>query len=449
MRGLIISGGIFIMRRKYFFFTFAAALVLLVSNLAVSAQTGQLYGEVTLKQADGTVVPIAGATIDVYRIDLPGHFPTKTDKKGKFVFAGLPFVGTYIIAASAPNARPDILAGVKAGRDGIYKMILAPGDGRRLTEAEAKAAGSGGTSNSGSSSGAAAPAKESAEDRKKREALEAENEKIKASNAKNTNINEIIGRTFKAGNEALQAKRYDEAIAQYDEGLAADAEQPAILTNKSVALKARGVDRYNAAITSKDEAAKTPGIEAAKKDFRDAADAANKAVELTKAQTVPTEEAALKNFNANKYFALASRAEAMRLLVSKVDPTQADAGLAAFQDYIAVETDPVKKAKAQTDVAQMLLDAGSADKAYAEFQKVLAENPDNIDAILGAGLSLFASQDKSKYQEAANYLQRFVDKAPDTHKFKADAKTTLDFLKTNENIKPQKTTSTPGGRRRG
>ncbi|MDT5060458.1 MAG: hypothetical protein QOH63_917 [Acidobacteriota bacterium] len=437
------------MRRKYFFFTFAAALVLLVSNLAVSAQTGQLYGEVTLKQADGTVVPIAGATIDVYRIDLPGHFPTKTDKKGKFVFAGLPFVGTYIIAASAPNARPDILAGVKAGRDGIYKMILAPGDGRRLTEAEAKAAGSGGTSNSGSSSGAAAPAKESAEDRKKREALEAENEKIKASNAKNTNINEIIGRTFKAGNEALQAKRYDEAIAQYDEGLAADAEQPAILTNKSVALKARGVDRYNAAITSKDEAAKTPGIEAAKKDFRDAADAANKAVELTKAQTVPTEEAALKNFNANKYFALASRAEAMRLLVSKVDPTQADAGLAAFQDYIAVETDPVKKAKAQTDVAQMLLDAGSADKAYAEFQKVLAENPDNIDAILGAGLSLFASQDKSKYQEAANYLQRFVDKAPDTHKFKADAKTTLDFLKTNENIKPQKTTSTPGGRRRG
>jgi tetratricopeptide (TPR) repeat protein len=452
------------MRRKYFFFTFAAVLVLLVSNLAVSAQTGQLYGEVTLKQADGTIVPIAGATIDVYRIDLPGHFPTKTDKKGKFVFAGLPFVGTYIIAASAPNARPDILAGVKAGRDGIYKMVLAPGDGRRLTEAEAKAAGSGGTSGSGSSStGTAAPAKESAEDRKKREELEAKNKEIMASNEKNTKINDVIGRTFKAGNEALRLateatkannhpeaiKLYGDAVAQYNEGLAADAEQPAILTNKSVALKGRGVEEYNAAVTSKDDAAKTAGVEAAKKDFRDAAEAANKAVELTKAQTAPTEEAALKNFNANKYFALASRAEAMRLLVSKVDQTQADAGLAAFQEYIAVETDPVKKAKAQTDVAQMLLDAGSADKAYAEFQKVLAENPDNIDAILGAGLSLFASQDKSKYQEAANYLQRFVDKAPDTHKFKADAKTTLDFLKTNENIKPQKTTSTPGGRRRG
>jgi tetratricopeptide (TPR) repeat protein len=431
------------MRRKYFFFTFAAVLMLLLSNLAVSAQTGQLLGEVTMQQADGTKAPAVGATIDVYRIDLPGHFPTKTDKKGKFVFAGIPFVGTYVIVASAPDAKPDILGGVKAGRDINYKLTLTPGDGRRPTEEEVKAS-SVAAPNSGGTS-----AKESPEDRKKREALEAENEKIKSSNEKNSKINEVVGRSFKAGNEALAAKRYDDAIAQYAEGLAADAEQPALLTNESVAYKARGVDRYNAAITSKDDAAKSSGIEASKKDFRDAAEAANKAVTLIKAQTVPTEEAALKNYNSNKYFALASRAEAMRLLVSKVDSTQADAGLAAFEEYIAVEIDPVKKAKAQLDVAQMLLDAGSADKAFAEFQKALTENPENIDAILGAGLSLFASQDKSKYQEAANYLQRFVDKAPDTHKFKADAKAVLDNLKSQENIKPQKTTTTTGGRRRG
>ena len=42
-----------------------------------------------------------------------------------------------------------------------------------------------------------------------------------------------------------------QAVAQYDEGLAADPEQPAILTNKAVALKGRGVERFNSAVRSK------------------------------------------------------------------------------------------------------------------------------------------------------------------------------------------------------
>ena len=137
----------------------------------------------------------------------------------------------------------------------------------------------------------------------------------------------------------------------------------------------------------------------------------------------------------------------MRLFVTKADPTQTDAGIAAFQDYIAVETDPARKSKAQFDLAQMLLDAGAGDKAYAEFQKILAEKPDDPDANLGAGLALFATGDKAKYQEAANYLQRFVDKAPDTHKFKTDAKNILAEMKSTENIVPEKTT-TPARRKR-
>ena len=94
----------------------------------------------------------------------------------------------------------------------------------------------------------------------------------------------------------------------------------------------------------------------------------------------------------------------------------------------------------------MLFDAGVSDKAAAAYEKILATNPENVDAILYAGLALYGTGDKTKFQQAANYLQRFVDKAPDTHPIKSDAKAVLENLKNQENVKPQ---STAGGRRRG
>ena len=133
----------------------------------------------------------------------------------------------------------------------------------------------------------------------------------------------------------------------------------------------------------------------------------------------------------------------MRLFVTKADQSQADAGEAAFKDYISVEMDPAKKAKAQLDMAQMLLDAGSTEKALAEFKAILVTTPDNPDANLGAGLALYATGDKTKYQEAANYLQKFVDVAPDTNAMKQGAKEVLVELKNTENVTPEKTTRPP------
>ncbi|MDQ2921600.1 MAG: tetratricopeptide repeat protein, partial [Acidobacteriota bacterium] len=319
-----------------------------------------------------------------------------------------------------------------------YTIELSPGDGRRLTLDEIK-------SHSSQSRGGAEPAEvkpSTAEEKAKIAELEKKNAEIAARNEKATKSNEVVARTFQAGNAAFSAKNYEEAIKQYEEGLAADPEQPALLVNEARAYTQRGVIRYNAAITTKEEAEKGPGIEAAKGDFRSAAAATTKAIGMIKAQTVPTEAADLTKYNNNKLAALTVHAEAMRLFVSKADPTQADAGLAAFKDYIAVETDPAKKAKAQLDAAQLLLDAGAVDKAYAEFQAIVTAEPDNPDANLGAGLSLFASGDKAKYQDAANFLQHYVDVAPETHKFKADAKAILAELKNAEKVIPEKTTPT-------
>jgi tetratricopeptide (TPR) repeat protein len=430
------------MRRFHLITSIAAVAILLCSAASISAQVGQLRGHVLLKQADGTKIKAAGAQVDVYRTDLPGSFPTKADKNGEFVYAGLPFVGTYIIAVSMPNANPSYQANVKAGRDTDYEIVLSPGDGRRLSADEAKKfAAGGGSSGPGSGGGS-----ESAADKAKREEMLKKNKEIEETNKKNTNINQVVGDAFKAGNAALSAKNYDEAVKQYDMGLAADPEQPALLTNKTLALKARGVERYNAAIQTKDEAARTSGLESAKADFKAAAEAANKAADILKKVPAATDPEEQKQQNVNKYAAMSARAEAMRLFVTKADATQADAAAAAFQDYIAVETDAAKKSKAQLDLAQMLLDAGAGDKAFAEFQKILTQRPDDPDANLGAGLALFSTGDKAKYQEAANYLQHFVDKAGDDHKFKADAKAILAELKSTEKVVPEKTT--PATRRK-
>ena len=428
------------MRRSYIFTSIIATVVLLLSAAAAAAQVAPLRGHVVLKQADGTSVKPADAVIDVYRTDISGVFHTKTDKKGEFVFAGLPFVGRYVIAASMPNAAPGFQTGVRVGQDIDYEIVLSPGDGRRLTLEDINKAGTATPASGGGGAG------ESAADKAKREEMLKKNAEIEANNKKAENSNKIVAETFKAGNEALTAKNYEEAVKQYDIGLAADPEQAALLTNKAAALKALGVAKYNAAIQSKDDAARAAGIEAAKADFKNAAESSDKAYELIKKETVAADPNAQKAHESNKYAALNVRAEAYRLYVTKGDPTKIDGGIAAFEDYLAAEPDPVKKSKAQLDLAQMLLDAGAGDKAFAEYQKILATNPDDPDANLGAGLALYSTGDKAKYQQAANYFQHFVDKAPDTHKFKNDAKDILANLKNTENVVPERTT--PARRKR-
>ena len=445
---------------RYIFGALAVAILVLSASIGAVAQVGELRGTVMMKQADGSKVPLADAQIDVFRTDMKADYHVKTNKKGEFVFAGLPFIGVYAVAASHPTAKPNWVNGVKAGRDIPCEITVTPGDGKRFTYDEIKAAAGAAPTPAAASGGGNSGGGESAEAKAKREEMLKKNAEIEAGNKKISEANEIIARTFKAGNEQLglanaaskasnpdeAIAKYTAAIAQYDEGLAADADQPAILTNKAVALKGRGVERFNATVRSKtlDDAGKTTGLQTAKDDFKAAAETASKAVAMIKAQPVPTEAAELQRYTANKYAAMLTNAESMRLHVSKGgDPNSADAGIAAYKDYLAVETDPAKKAKAQLDMAQMLLDSGAADKALNEFKAILATTPDSPEANLGAGLSVYAAGDKAKYQEAANFLQKFVEVAPDSNPMKNDAKAILTELKNTENVTPEKTSKPP------
>lgn len=90
------------MFRRYFFPVLASVAFIVSTSLIASAQVGQLRGHVVLNQADGTKVPASDAAIDVFRIDVSGKYTTKTNKKGEFIFAGLPYTGDYLVAASLP-----------------------------------------------------------------------------------------------------------------------------------------------------------------------------------------------------------------------------------------------------------------------------------------------------------------------------------------------------------
>src|ERR671912_764105 len=141
----------------------AAALLLAAMSVAASAQVVQATGKVTLKQADGTEAPVQNALIKFYRTDIKQTFEAKTGKNGTYVHAGIPLVGTFTIAVSAPGARPSYIPDIPIGR--------------KRAEAEA-----------------------------------AERKRIEEQNAKAMELNTKLPEILKSGNDAFTAKNYDQAI---------------------------------------------------------------------------------------------------------------------------------------------------------------------------------------------------------------------------------------------
>ena len=139
--------------------------------------------------------------------------------------------------------------------------------------------------------------------------------------------------------------------------------------------------------------------------------------------------------------------ESYRLIVrTKADATKAKDAGPIYAQYFAVETDPAKKLAAQLALGDIMREAGESEPAIAAYKVVLETQPDNADALAGMGLSLFnvgvVENDKAKMQEGLNLMQKFADTAPDTHPLKVSVKEAVEYLKTEQKLAPQKT-STP------
>jgi tetratricopeptide (TPR) repeat protein len=424
------------------------ALVCAAFALVSFAQTAPVSGVVKIKKADGTTVPAAGMTVDAYRTDIDkGKMPSaKTNKKGEFNFVGFILGQSYCLVVSGEGISPQLQPRVKAGMDTIA-IEVNEGDGKTWTEEQVRAALKGSTTQ-GNGEG---PKQLTAEQKKQQEDAEKKNAEITAKNTKIQESNKIINASFQEGDKLYKAKDYSAAITKFDEGIAADPEfegsAPILLNYKAIALKDRGFESYKQSVGA-DDTTKTAAMEKAKNDFHEAITSLDKAIAILTKAPASADPNAQKTMEATKRNILANYVEIYRLTVK----TRADASVAknagpVFEQYFTAESDAAKRLNARIVLGDIMQEAGESQAALDAYLAVLQESPDNVDALAGAGFSLvnvgYLNNDKTKFQDAVNYLQRFVATAPDTNKLKADAVAVIDTLKKEQNVAPQKGGSAP------
>ena len=416
-----------------------AAAVALLSTV-VLAQTSQVEGTVKLKGADGSAKPAAGVLIDIYRIDIKGHYDVKTDKNGHFVRLGLPIQGTYLFVFSGPGATPTWMNNVRIAQMPVVDTTLDPGDGRTLTFeeiqkqiAQQKTGGGG-----GGGAGAPAPKAISPADKAK---LEAAQKEMEANAKEGKELQSSFDAAVKHFNEGVKLKaasNYEAALSEFEESTKLDPGKNKNFIEIGHRANAQvaethyqiGADKFN----KKDR-------DGAKPHFEQAVTSINKAIAVASTATDdPTVTADLITY----YSILDKNAQ---ILVENYG--QASLVDATVKDLDKAETiDAANKNKWGVLKADLYRSGGRTDEAVAAYKKVLAADPNYADAIYGLGLSLIGSSERAQIQEGANALAEFLAKAPATDKRVPIVKSSLEELKNGLKIEAEKPAAPAKGRKK-
>lgn len=260
---------------------------MLMCAFGVLAQTAVMEGNV--KGEDGK--PVQGAMIKITRTDIKGNYQVKTDKKGHFLYAGLP-LGTYDVSVEIGGAAKDSVKGVRLHSD------MPPIDFDL-----AKSAAGGPGEQGGQTQPAAQDATRGMSAQQKAE-LEKQLKEREEAMKKNKELNDA----FNAGMTAAQAKQWDQAIASFNKASELDTKQHVVWAQlaeaemnfaatksgaEADAETAKGLDAYQKAIELKPD---------------DAGYHNNFALSLAKAKKFPeaqaelTKAATLDPPNAGRYY---------------------------------------------------------------------------------------------------------------------------------------------------
>jgi tetratricopeptide (TPR) repeat protein len=245
---------------------------------------------------------------------------------------------------------------------------------------------------------------------------------------------EQINVHLKAGNEAMAKNDFTAAITSFKEAVTLNPDIHLSLGNLGIALQKRAVGQFNAG-----------NRDAAKQDFLDSIEAMNKALTSLDAQEKDTKlkNDPVQNKNSRRTYYVV-KAESEAILGGKfLDAAQAEAAVKDYQTVADLTDDPAKKKEYPLKGAKVLFDAGKVEESIVAYQKILETDADNIDALYELGL---AYANVAKFQESANTLQKFLDKAPETNPRVAEVKSVIAELIRGNNIQPPKSEPARGSR---
>jgi tetratricopeptide (TPR) repeat protein len=323
---------------------------------AAWAQITAIEGDV--KGPDGQMVK--GAQILIERQDMKGTYKgAKTDKKGHYIYNGLPLGGTFTVSVYVDGEKKDEVKGVRPGL-GDATAINFDLKAQQPQPAAQQAAATG---------TAPTAEQERGMTKEQKEALENKAKENAATIAKNKALNDV----FNAGKDALTAKNFDAAVDAFQKGVELDPTQNVIWANLA--------DAYVG--------------EAGVKTGDDQQAALNKALEAySKAIALKPDSPGYHN---NYALTLAK--------VKKFDEAQAELNK-------AVELDPPQAGRYYYNLGAVYVNNGQSAPAEAAFKKAIEANPDYADAQFqyGSALSARLSTDKEGKVVAPDGMKEALEK---------------------------------------
>ncbi len=345
----------------------------LLGASAAWAQTTTLEGDV--KDQNGQ--PAKGVVIQLIRTDIKGHYTVKTDKKGHWLYTGLPF-GKYDISCEVDGKAMDKISGVQSKYGDPTPVDFC--DMSKLVKQQAAASQAHAT-------GQLTQEESRSMSKEQKEQYEAQIKK----NAEQIKKNKALNDAYNAGKDALTAAGNDQdaakktadfqtAIDSFTKASQMDATQEAIWAGLGDAYYGLGQTQ-----TGDDRT----------KSFDAALDAYHKVL------GIKPDEAAIYNQIGNIYGAEKKIPEATEALTK------------------AAQLDPGMASKAYFNMGANLVNGGQPDKATDFFKKAADADPNYAEAWYQYGSLLMmkgAVDPKTGQQsyppETAPALKKYLDLQP-------------------------------------